>query len=377
MEQAPTLIIGASMSGLACAAALHHQGINYTMIEKGSTVAMPWRNHYERLHLHTHKGSSHLPYKKFAKNVPRYPSRQQVIDYAANYQEQYNIRPVFNTEATIVKKQDGHWLTETNHGAFLSKYLVVATGPFNKPRALNFKGMETFSGKLLHSAHYKTGKDFRGKKVLVAGFGNSACEIAIDLYEQGAIPFMTVRSPVNIVPRDILGIPVLQISLLMRYLPARLADKINAPLIELLLGNITEAGLKKLPYGPLEQIEKYGRIPVLDIGTLQHIRKGHISICGDIDHIGNDTVYFVDGSSLNADAIIAAIGYENNLKDILQVDGARLEDLKVSAAKQKYFGKEGLYFCGFWIAPTGQLREIARDAIKIAKDILAKEILAV
>ena len=52
------------------------------------------------------------------------------------------------------------------------------------------------------------------------GFGNSACEIAIDLYEQGAIPSMAVRSPVNIIPRDILSIPILELSLLLSRLPA-------------------------------------------------------------------------------------------------------------------------------------------------------------
>jgi len=41
----------------------------------------------------------------------------------------------------------------------------------------------------------------------------------------------------------------------------------------------------------------------------------------------------------------------------------------VSVGQQKYFGKDGLYFCGFWIAPTGQIREIALDAKKIAADI--------
>ena len=44
---------------------------------------------------------------------------------------------------------------------------------------------------------------------------------------------------------------------------------------------------------------------------------------------------------------------------------------------EKYFGKEGLYFCGFWVSPTGQIREIASDAKKIAKDIKKKEQLSV
>jgi indole-3-pyruvate monooxygenase len=57
---------------------------------------------------------------------------------------------------------------------------------------------------------------------------------------------------------------------------------------------------------------------------------------------------------------------------MIDVDIKRLDVLKVCINKQKYFGEDGLYFCGFWIAPTGQIREIALDAQKIAKDIAKK-----
>ena len=55
-------------------------------------------------------------------------------------------------------------------------------------------------------------------------------------------------------------------------------------------------------------------------------------------------------------------------EEIIDVDSSRFEDLKQPVGKQKYFGKDGLYFCGFWIAPTGQIREISLDARKIAED---------
>jgi indole-3-pyruvate monooxygenase len=373
MKQTHTLIIGASVSGLASAACLQKQGIEYTIIEKESRVATPWRNHYERLHLHTNKSLSHLPYKKFSHTIPRYPNRQQVVDYLDDYQTAFNIHPIFNTEAILVKKEGGHWITETSNGVFKSKYIIVATGSFGKPKPVSFKGMETFTGKIVHSYGYKTGKDFKGQNVLVVGFGNSACEIAIDLYEQGAIPSMAVRSPVNVIPRDIMGIPILQLSIPMSLLPPKLADKINAPLMRWLTGDITKLGLKKLPYGPLEQIQKDGTVPLLDIGTIKHIREGHIKVYANIDYIQNKAIHFVDGKTINADAIVAGIGYYRDYAGIIEVDKNRFDDLKVSIGKQKYFGKDGLYFCGFWIAPTGQIREIALDAQKIAKDIKKNE----
>jgi len=373
MQQTPVLIIGASIAGLAVAASLQKKGMDYTIIEKESQTVMPWRNHYERLHLHTNKSLSNLPFKKFNKAVPRYPSRQQVVDYLDDYRSAFNICPQFNTEAITVRKEATRWITETNRGIITSTYIIVATGAFGKPRVAEIKGLETFTGPVLHSYGYKTGKAFSRKDVLVIGFGNSACEIAIDLYEQGAKPALAVRSAVNVLPRDIMGVPILQLSIAMSLLPARLADRLNAPLIRLLTGDITKLGLRKLPYGPLEQIKNDGHAPVLDIGTLQLIRGGKIKIHGAIDHIHNNMVYFGNGQSASFDVIVTAIGYYRDYEKLIQVDKKRFDDLKYSVRHQQYFGMDGLYFCGFWIAPTGQMREIARDAQIIAKDICKKE----
>jgi indole-3-pyruvate monooxygenase len=235
------------------------------------------------------------------------------------------------------------------------------------------KGWKHSPAKFLHSYGYKTGRDFKGQNVLVVGFGNSACEIALDLYEQEAVPAMAVRSPVNVIPRDFLGIPILRISMLMSRLLPRLADTINAPLMRLLFGDINKLGLKKMPYGTFEQIQKDGKIPLIDMGTIKHIRQGHIKIHSNIDHIVGNTIHFEDGKNEDFDAIVAAIGYYGDYAQIIDVDTSRFEDLKVNVDKQKYFGKENLYFCGFWISPTGVIREIALDAQKIAKHIAKNE----
>jgi indole-3-pyruvate monooxygenase len=372
VRQTSVLIIGASISGLASAASLKKNGIAYLLVEKQQQIAPAWRSHYQRLHLHTSKKLSRLPYKPFDKSIPLYPSRQHVVDYLTDYQKEFGIEPIFNTEVTSVKREGEYWLTETSNHTYKSKYVIVATGPFGKPKPILLNGMQNFSGKILHSCVYKTGKEFKGQKVLVVGFGNSACEIALDLFEQGAKASMSVRSAVNVVPRDIFGIPIQQLALWMSFLPPKIADKLNAPLIQLLVGDIRRLGIQKLPYGPLEQIEKFGSAPVLDIGTIAQIRNGNIALRGDIDDIQNKTVHFKDGSNDNFDAIVAAIGYYRDYAAIINVEPERFSDLKVSIDRQTYFGKDGLYFCGFWISPKGQIREIARDAQKIALDINRK-----
>src|SRR5580692_1169543 len=135
-----TLIIGASFSGLATAACLSRKGMAYTVLEKEDAAGAPWRRHYERLHLHTNKGVSNLPYFPFGSGVPRYPSRLQVIDYLERYRQHFNIQPHFRTEALSMRRSDDGWVVETNKGNVTSDFVVMATGPFKNPKPLDFPG---------------------------------------------------------------------------------------------------------------------------------------------------------------------------------------------------------------------------------------------
>ena len=248
-----------------------------------------------------------MPFKKFAGSLPRYVSRQDVVNYLDDYEKELNIHPLFNTEVVSVKKTGDNWITETNNGNFQSGFVIVATGMNHQPNIPEFSGMGTFKGKVLHSSEYKNGAAFTGKNVLIVGLGNSGCEQAICLHEYGAHPSLSVRSAVNVLPRDIFGFPVLEISKLTSILPARVADKINAPLIRMLVGDITKLGLRKSRYGPREQIEKQKRVPLLDIGTIKLIKQGRIKVYGEILKIEGNTVYFEDNMQQDFDTVILAI----------------------------------------------------------------------
>jgi cation diffusion facilitator CzcD-associated flavoprotein CzcO len=89
--------------------------------------------------------------------------------------------------------------------------------------------MQTFGGRILHSSVYRNATPFSGQRALVVGFGNSGAEIALDLCESGAAATLAVRSPVRVLPRDWLGLPIVGFSIVQRSLPARIADAINAP----------------------------------------------------------------------------------------------------------------------------------------------------
>ena len=128
--------------------------------------------------------------------------------------------------------------------------------------------------------------------MLVVGYGNSGAEIALDLAEAGIDVTLSVRSPVNIVPRELFGLPILVFPAAEQWLPSRLADALNAPLLRFAIGSIEKLGLKRSAKGPLQAIEEDGRVPLIDIGTLDAIRDGRIKLRDDVASFARESVVF-------------------------------------------------------------------------------------
>jgi cation diffusion facilitator CzcD-associated flavoprotein CzcO len=370
-HEVDTLVIGASAAGLAAAACLKERGVDLEIVDAADQVGTAWRHHYDRLHLHTPKSASTLPGLPMPSDWPRYPSRDQVVQYLEHYAGHHGLTPRFGTEVTRLERVDGRWVATTSSGEWRAQHVVVATGATRRPVRPTWPGAESYTGDLLHSSEYINGERWRSGKVLVVGFGNSACEQAIDLVERGVSTHMAVRSPVNVLPRDVFGlVPVLQLGIVMRRLPPKLADLMAAPMVALTVGDVAKGtGLQKLPYGPNTQIAQDRSIPLLDIGTMDHIRAGRIRVHPGIERFTETGVVFTDGTWIDVDAVVLATGYEPALADFLPEWRAVCDDTGRPRISGGPTALPGLYFCGQYVAPSGMIREMGIEAQRIAADI--------
>jgi len=372
MENTNTIIIGAGGAGLATGASLQKAGISNIILEQGDSVGTIWRKHYDRLHLHTDKRNSCLPFMPMPAEYPRYPSRDQVVTYLESYAEKFDLDIRFKQQVTSARRENEQWIVQTQDTVLSAPNLVIACGYSRHPFRPEWKGVESFPGKILHSSEYKNGSGFKGQNVLVVGFGNSGGEIAIDLHEYGAKSNISVRHPVNVIPKEIFGIPFLNFAIPQNALPAWLADAINAPIVKFLIGDITKYGLRKLPYGPVAQTRKDKQIPLIDIGTLKLIREGHVTVYPGVDEFTGNRIRFEGGKEAEFDAVVLATGYRPRVNDFLQTTEPVLNDEGTPASTGTESSVKGLYFCGYYVSPTGMLREISMEAKQIAKEISAK-----
>ena len=373
LDQVDTLIIGASAAGLATAAGLQERGRRFEILEASAEVAPVWRRHYDRLHLHSPKSLSGLPGLKMPAAWPRYPAREQVVEYLERYQLHHGLKPNFEQQVTRVERDDDGWLVTTSDRQWRAPSVVIATGAARQPVRPSWPGQESFQGQILHSSEYRNGDPWRGRPVLVVGFGNSACEQAIDLVERGARAHLAVRSAVNVVPRDIAGlIPVLQLGILMQHLPPAVADALAAPMIRATVGDIRRVGLRKLPYGPNTQMARDRHIPLLDIGTMGHLRAGRIGVHPGIERFTADGVVFTDGTALAVDAVVLATGYRPGLDEFLPDWPQVCDEQGVPLVSGGATALPGLYFCGQFVSPAGMLREIGIESRRIAAHIAAE-----
>lgn len=372
------IIVGAGPSGLAVAACLNQRGIRSIILEKSDCIASLWqRKTYGRLRLHLPKQFCELPMMGFPRASPTYPDKREFVKYLEDYAKRFGIRPQFNetVEAAEYDGEIGQWRVrsmgpkEGEKTEYVCQWLVVATGENAEPVVPEIEGMEGFGGPIKHTSMYSSGEEFRGKRVLVVGCGNSGMEVCLDLCNHNAMPSLVVRDTVHVLPRDVLGKSTFALSMwLLKWLPMRLVDQLLLLAARVMLGDTARLGLKRPKVGPLELKNLNGKTPVLDVGTLAKIKSGDIKVYPGIRRLNPHEVKFLDCRSEKFDAIVLATGYKSNVPTWLKEGSMFSKDdgFPRRAFPNGWKGERGLYAVGF---TRRGLLGVSMDAGRIAEDI--------
>ncbi|MER7709682.1 NAD(P)/FAD-dependent oxidoreductase [Streptomyces werraensis] len=369
----PVYVVGGGPGGLSVAYALRARGVRAVVLERSERIGDSWRRHYDRLHLHTTRRRSALPGLPMPRRFGRWPSRDDVVRYLEKYAEHHRLEIVTGVEVSRVERTaDGTgWLLRATGGRELTgAAVVVATGFNHTPRVPDWPGRDAYTGELLHASQYRNAKPFAGRDVLVVGVGNTGAEIAVDLVEGGASRVrLAVRTPPHIVRRSTAGWPAQYSGILVRRLPVPLVDRIGRLQARVAVPDLSEHGLPRPQTGLYSRVLE-GAIPVQDVGLIDAVRKGSVEVVAAVKGFEAGEVLLADGERIAPDAVVAATGYERGLEGL--VGGLGVLDERgrpVVRGARTPAGAPDLYFTGFTNPISGNLREMALDAQRIARAI--------
>ncbi|KAL0371393.1 UNVERIFIED_CONTAM: putative indole-3-pyruvate monooxygenase YUCCA10 [Sesamum angustifolium] len=291
---------------------------------------------------------------------PKYPSRKEFIQYLNDYVSRFSISPRYRrlVEAASYNEVSGKWrikardLESGEAEEYTSRFLVVATGETCDPKIPKVEGLESFRGEILHSTEYKNGEKFKWKRVLVVGSGNSGMEIALDLANSGAKTSIVVRSPIHILSRGMMDAAME----LLKYFSFEWVEWMTTMMSKAVFGDLSKYGMQRPEEGPFTVKLKYGKFPVIDVGTFNKIKSGEIEVLpAGIRSIKGNTVLFVNENEHTFDVIVFATGLLN-------------DDGFAKSFPNHWKGKQGLYCAG--LAQKG-FYGAGMDAQNIARDIKA------
>ncbi|KAJ7965998.1 Flavin-containing monooxygenase [Quillaja saponaria] len=373
------VIVGAGPSGLAAAACLKEKGVPSILLERSNCIASLWQlKTYDRLRLHLPKQFCELPFMGFPTDFPKYPSKKQFVEYLQCYANKFDIKPRFNetVQRAEFDSKLGLWRVKSVAGdgkkqitEYVCRWLIVATGENAEAVVPKIEGMGEFGGSIKHTSLYKSGDEYRGKKVLVVGCGNSGMEVCLDLCNQNAKPSLVVRHTVHVLPREMLGKSTFGLSMwLLKWLPIRFVDRLLLIVSWLMFGDTSRLGLDRPSLGPLQLKNLSGKTPVLDVGTLAKIKSGHIKVCPAIKRLKHHAVEFDNGRKERFDDIILATGYKSNVPYWLKEGDmfCKEDGLPRRPFPNGWKGESGLYAVGF---TKRGLLGASMDSKRIAQDI--------
>jgi putative flavoprotein involved in K+ transport len=277
-------IVGGGQSGLVAGYYLQRAGVEYVILDAGPEAGWAWRQRWDSLRLFTIAAYCELPGLKFPGGWNRFPDKNEMADYLLDYQRTFQQPVRWNTAVTSLRASGDGYLLKTTTGEVTARQVIVATGayqhPYVPPIAAGL-GPEVYQ---VHTGDYRNPSEVPGRRVVIVGGANSGAQIAVDLAPTHEV-LLSQGSPLPNTPCKFLGIG-------LHWWGDKLG-LIKKPLI----GERDRLHKKTILVGP----------------SLKLISRKHgIGLRGRTVACDGGTVFFEDGASAAADAVVWATGFRTN-----------------------------------------------------------------
>ncbi len=202
------IVIGTGFAGLGMAIRLRQQGMTeFVVLERAADVGGTWRDN-------SYPGCAcDVPSQLYSFSFELNPSwsrsfsgQQEIWDYLRHCTDSYGLRPHIRFHHEVLDAAWDHsgrrWRVRTNRGELTCDVLITATGAFSYPSIPDVPGLDSFQGKVFHSARWDLDYDLRDRRVAVVGTGASAIQFVPQIQPEVARLSVFQRTPPWIIPRS-------------------------------------------------------------------------------------------------------------------------------------------------------------------------------
>ncbi|MEA5580006.1 NAD(P)/FAD-dependent oxidoreductase [Nodularia harveyana UHCC-0300] len=329
------LIIGAGFVGLGMAEALKTADIPYDQVDASDDIGGNWYHGvYETAHIISSRKITQFTHFPMPDDYPDFPSAQNMLDYLNSFADHFDLRGQIELNRTIsdVRPVENNlWqVTFADGEQRIYKGVVMCNGHHWRKRFPEFQG--EFNGEIIHSKDYKHPDQLRGKRVLVIGGGNSACDLAAEAARVGAKSVLSMRESVWFIPKTFAGMPVAdfpgwrtpkwltKLSIFKTSSNRKFTGfsipglpKLGTPqwltrlavhtIIRLSFGSHEDYGLSQ----PQHRI--FEKHPTINSEVPYYLKHGRITPKPAVRRLDGWEVEFVDGSRETLDLIVCGTGY--------------------------------------------------------------------
>lgn len=298
------LIIGAGPTGLAAARAFRQAGLPYDQVDADEDVGGNWRHGvYATAHIISSRKTTSFPEYPMPAHYPDFPSRAQMLDYLSDYARHFGLREniEFRREVTAAAPlEDWSWRVRFADGTERRyKGVVVCNGHHWDRRFPGYPGR--FTGEWMHSKDYQQPDQLVGRRVLVIGGGNSACDIAAEAARVAVCSHLSLRRGYWFLPKTMFGVPTVEI--MRGWLPVPAQRLLLRVLLRVIVGRYTQYGL------PEPDHKIFERHPTVNSELLYYLKHGRIQPRPDIVRFDGRTAHFTDGTADDYDLVVCATGF--------------------------------------------------------------------
>jgi cation diffusion facilitator CzcD-associated flavoprotein CzcO len=199
-RETDVVVIGAGQAGLSSAYFLRRAGLrpdeDFVVLDHSARPGGAWQYRWPSLTLGATHRIHDLPGLPLEHRDEHRRSSEVVSEYFAGYERAFDLRVRRPVDVRTVRDgPDGRLLVETSAGTWAARALVNATGTWDRPFWPYYPGQESFRGRQLHTADYRSRDEFAGLHIVVVGGGASAVQLLLELSEVATTTWVTRRPP--------------------------------------------------------------------------------------------------------------------------------------------------------------------------------------